>query len=592
MKNKSYKLYYLFSCIGVIVASYYPLSMGYRVISDMIADGTVMKENYPKYIIPYTPISIAIIVGVLLMPLFIRLFKKYALLIGAFASTCIFFATELLFEQKVVVTSSETVYNLDDWQMYMCAVFPDKWTTYRKETAVEILMGEYNPAFKLHFYIISVVLILAVLNCIYGFGQMIKSKDTKRLKALVLQSLCSIAFLGLCILACFTAFWRDGNIYVSPLSASLMAAFFILLGITVGVFVGSFLLGKLRSVSILVPSVVASVITLIMYIGEMILLNGHLYIFGNGFIFDSIPKIVLAPIDIFIIIASGCITAISFILLNNREKKKSLITVASVTAISVALVLVISALTANFTQTEDHSQIIKVQLLEKTTDEKESSYRVGADIPASDFFRIGKTISDKIAEERRIYNSMTEEQKLLSSKLWGIVSHHTDTWDECEEAIGFSVDNPIEPLNWLNKTTYYGKTNISGTAKHVQITANATLTAYSKLKSVSITAGYYTGNVEITLNAMLSADTDTFTTGSSINGYATFEETVTATKSGIPVLVVTPYETNNNGYYNGDYFTPVAYWAKGNVFYSLHLNGNETDKAEIQSVLERILNEI
>ena len=55
MKNKQFNRYYLLSCIGVLIASYYPLYMGVRVISDMIIDGTVLKENYPKYIIPYTP---------------------------------------------------------------------------------------------------------------------------------------------------------------------------------------------------------------------------------------------------------------------------------------------------------------------------------------------------------------------------------------------------------------------------------------------------------------------------------------------------------------------------------------------------------
>ena len=53
----------------------------------------------------------------------------------------------------------------------------------------------------------------------------------------------------------------------------------------------------------------ASVLTLIMYIGEMILLSGHLYRFGSGFLFDGLAGIVLAPIDILIIIASGCINA-------------------------------------------------------------------------------------------------------------------------------------------------------------------------------------------------------------------------------------------------------------------------------------------
>lgn len=320
MKNKQFNRYYLFSCIGVLIASYYPLSMGVQVITDMIVNGTVLKENYPKYIIPYTPMCIAVIAGILLMPLCIKLFKKFAPVSGAFVATGVFFAIELLFEQKVVISTAETVTKLEDWQMFMCYVPPEGFgetvTTYKTQTTVDILMGDYNPAFKLHFYVISVVLIITILNCLYGFGQMIKTGNKTRFKALILQSVCSLTFLGLCILACFTAFWRDGSIQVSPLSAALMTVFFILLGVTVGVFVGSHLLGKRQFVSIWVPSIIASVMTLLMYIGEMILLNGHLYSFGNGFIFDSITGIVLAPIDLMIIVVSGCITALIFTLLN------------------------------------------------------------------------------------------------------------------------------------------------------------------------------------------------------------------------------------------------------------------------------------
>ena len=96
MKNKQFNRYYLFSCLGVLIASYYPLLMGVRVITDMITDGTVLKENYPKYIIPYTPISIAVIIGVLLMPLCIKLFKRFALVGGTSVAAGVFFALELL----------------------------------------------------------------------------------------------------------------------------------------------------------------------------------------------------------------------------------------------------------------------------------------------------------------------------------------------------------------------------------------------------------------------------------------------------------------------------------------------------------------
>ncbi len=368
MKNKffskPFNRYWLISLLGVLVASFYPIYMGVRVISEMIANGTVLKENYPKYIIPYTPISIAIIIGVLLLPLCIKLFKNKAFWATLVLAVGVFFGTELLFENNVVINSWETqdvtileqkeVNNtilLKDWQMVMCAavspivnifpqgqvenVFPQgqvilipqggiqtlESTTKVNVSVYDILGGNYDPAFKMHFYMISLIIIITVLNCVYGFGHMIKNQDNKRKKSLILQSVCSALFLGLCILACFTAFWRDGSIQVSALSAFLMALFFILMGMTAGIFAGSFLLGKKKLFSVWIPGIVSAVVTLLMYVGEMILLSGNLYRFGSGFLFDGLPAIALAPIDILIILISGGATALLFVMLNRNKKQ-------------------------------------------------------------------------------------------------------------------------------------------------------------------------------------------------------------------------------------------------------------------------------
>lgn len=322
MNNKPFIRYYLFACIGILLLSFYPLSMGIRVIRDMVINEAVLKENYPKYIIPYTPIAVSVLLATLLIPLCLKLFRRFALVGGSGIAVAAFFGLEWLFEQKVVVTSAETVVQLENWQMYMCYVPPEGWgetvTTYKTQTAVDILMGNYSPAFKLHFYLISLVLILTILNVLYGFAQMIRSGDRKRLPALAIQSVCTAVFLGLCILACFTAFWRDGSIRVSPLSACLMSLFFILLGVSTGVFFGSFLLDRSSPAALWLPALVSSGMTFLMYIGEMCLLNGHLYRFGTGFLFTGIPGIVFAPIDLLVVLSSGGICAGIFKCLRGR----------------------------------------------------------------------------------------------------------------------------------------------------------------------------------------------------------------------------------------------------------------------------------
>lgn len=314
------KKYWLFSLLGMVLVSCYPLYMGFRVIYDMILNGTVYQEDYPKYIIPYTPISLAVIAGAILLPLLVKYIKKYSLLAASFLSLCIFFLSELLLESKVVVTSTvTTTITLKNWQMYMCFVPPERYITRTWET-LDVLSGQYSPMFKLHFYLISVVLIVSILNCLYGFAWMIDKKDCKRCKSLVVQSVCTALFLGLCILACFTAFFRDGELIVSAESAILMILFFVVLGVTAGTYTGSFLLGRKKSVSVMIPSVTASLITLLMYIGEMFLLSGNLYRFGTGILSQGIFGIVLAPIDILVILFSGILSGSICCLLNPKKK--------------------------------------------------------------------------------------------------------------------------------------------------------------------------------------------------------------------------------------------------------------------------------
>ena len=314
MLKSNYKKYYFFTLIGVLIASFYPLYMGVKVAVDMITNGTVLQENYPKYIIPYTPIAVAILLGVLLM-LFLK--GRFALLGGSICSLGAFLGTELLLEKCVNITS-DTVVALEDWQVFSCVV-PYDFRETQSLTPIDILIGDYDPMFKLHFYLISVVIILSVLNCIYGFGEMVRTHNKKRLKALVLQSVSAVLFLGLCILACFTAFWRDGQIQVSVLSAILMSMFFIVMGVTAGIFVGSFILGRGRLVSVFIPLLVSVVVTMLMYVGELILLQGNLYRFGKGMIFEGIGSLVVAPVDIAVVILSGAICGFIFFLLSKKK---------------------------------------------------------------------------------------------------------------------------------------------------------------------------------------------------------------------------------------------------------------------------------
>ena len=235
-----------------------------------------------------------------------------------------------------------------------------------------------------------------------------------------------------------------------------------------------------------------------------------------------------------------------------------------------------------------------VQIIGMISGEKESSYQVEALLPTTNLSSVGQSLADKLSQEWDEFDSMTKEQQRTSSKLWGVVDIQTDTWDDCEEAIGFTLYNPLETLDWLNKTGYFGMEHVDSQTPtaHVQATANASQTADRKLGEVSVIAGFKNGDVRITLTETVSSSTESFTIGSVYTGYATYEQDTVTTGSGIVVLIMTVNGTNNIGYYDGDYFDSTAYWVKDNVFYALRVFGNETDKTEIQATLDKILAEI
>lgn len=294
--------YFIAVLILVLLAGAYPLYMGASILSAVLSQGALYIDQYPKYVIPYTPISLALLGAALVLPLLKS--KKHASAYACVLAMGIFLITELLLENVLILTTDSKT-TLESWQMFMCYVPPDMRTT-RTYPAIDVLMGEYSPLFKLHFYLISTVLILSSVRCIYGFEKMLRTNDSSHRRPLIIHAFFTLFLLALCILACFTAFFRDGELTVSPLSAALMVLFFITLSTTAGLPVASWVKSEKRCAAAFFA---ACAVCLMMYFGEMCLLSGHLYLLGKGAFFDPLAYIVLAPADIVVVLLSGAVCA-------------------------------------------------------------------------------------------------------------------------------------------------------------------------------------------------------------------------------------------------------------------------------------------
>lgn len=311
----TYRRFYLFSVIGIILASLYPIYMGIVTVESYLKNGFIYSYDYPKYIIPYTPICIALIVCIVLLPLIFNLFKRYVLPVTSLMGIVLFIVFEFGFEQIKVIEGQVSL-PLQSWQYGLCYSTPQVLRAIGKP-----IYAANNPAFKVHFYIISIVIILAVLNVIYGFSKMLLEQNFSKKRPLIAQAISIILFISLCILACFTAFYRNGTINISLLSAMLMSIFFIVFGVTVGVYFGSIFYGRNKLLSKVIPSIASSLTTLVMYIGELLLMGGMLFRYGRGFLFESVGIIPFSVTDIVIIFLSGVITYIVINLLNGTQYK-------------------------------------------------------------------------------------------------------------------------------------------------------------------------------------------------------------------------------------------------------------------------------
>jgi hypothetical protein len=313
--------YYLLSLALVFLMSFYPLFMGVQLLGEYFTAGKVDAASYPKYVIPYTPIAIALILSVILMPLAVKLCRKFALLAMSIFGTGVFLLSEILFEQVTVFSIKEGFADVGSWQTYLCTATAQVIETIEyKETIGKALTERYSPMFKLHFYLIAILIVLSVIGVVYSFGKMVRDKNYGKKKPLIIQAAAVCVYIGLCIFACFTAFYRTGEINISALSSWLMSIFFIVFGFTAGVYLGSLLYFRKLLVSRIVPAVVAAVVTFVMYVGELVLMGGVLFKFGEGFVFEPIGGCPFALIDLFVIVIAGAFTYLVLFLISDKRK--------------------------------------------------------------------------------------------------------------------------------------------------------------------------------------------------------------------------------------------------------------------------------
>lgn len=319
-----YRKFYWLTLAVLLALSSYPLINGVRIAYISLADGAVEPGQYARYVIPYTAMCIAVLLFAALQPVLYKV-KRAPFPVGLAGVYAVFAAVELFMEKirintagmtpvdpaslSVDITAPVPSAEVDIWQASLCVVSPltrGQSTPYAVQDRVFYVMAD--DSYKVHYYLISLILITMVCGLVYGIGYMIRTGAGGRKKPLILQGMTTAVLISLCVFANTTAFFRQADAIQAPLASVLTCLFFIALGSSVGVYSGSFLLKKGKTAGLVLPVLVSVATVILMYIGETAMMKGGLYRFGIGWFFDGLPGILLAPADILVVLASGAVT--------------------------------------------------------------------------------------------------------------------------------------------------------------------------------------------------------------------------------------------------------------------------------------------
>ncbi len=175
---------------------------------------------------------------------------------------------------------------------------------------------------------------------------------------------------------------------------------------------------------------------------------------------------------------------------------------------------------------------------------------------------LGSGVYNALEKEWAAWNEKSEEQKMFSSHMPGNCYKSFDTWAECEEFLGFSLFNPLEDCEWLEKGTYVGMPLGFADASRFSISFYGT--NEQKVQWIFVDSGYRDGDIRVTVNMQMFPDN--------------VQEN--ANKTEEPII------TEDSG---DRYVAREALVVQGPVTYCIRVIGEPGMQGKVQETMEKVL---
>ena len=174
---------------------------------------------------------------------------------------------------------------------------------------------------------------------------------------------------------------------------------------------------------------------------------------------------------------------------------------------------------------------------------------------------LSQDIFDTLREEWDAWEAKDEFQRMVSSHIPGLCYKGFETLAECEEFLGFSISNPLEDSDWLEKGTYVGMPIGYEDASRFYVNFYGTMDGI--VEWIRLESGYRVGEIRITMDTQIEIDA--------------------ATES---VEDIEPLITEDSG---EQYVASTAVLVQGAKTYSIRVIGKPGMRSEVQKILDQVL---
>jgi len=248
----------------------------YLTIYHPLVDG--MRANI-NIIVPFVAVLTAILIGFLIMPMLWNMnFTKRRILVSV-GAVIVFFALELYAEMIAVrmnvfhlVLSSRMVRRPEDI------------------TALHANM-QISWAVRFHYFVFSIVLVLAVLNFLYNLANALYGDGKPSKKVLTLHGIAmtcyALAFFFVRIMR-FDDYTTLLLLWGSVLNAAMC---FIFAAIAVGICSGTFM--RFEGIGKFIPSLLSIATVMILYGAEYTLLDGNFYSYSESVVVTMLLRVLI-----------------------------------------------------------------------------------------------------------------------------------------------------------------------------------------------------------------------------------------------------------------------------------------------------------